>query len=58
MNLYIALHTNHLYHLGDSITQDEYNKLVDKSQFTFWYNTSGKSLEDERDEKLERILKN
>lgn len=40
MKLYTATYTNDLYTYGDSITQDEYDQLYNKTQFTFWYDTS------------------
>ncbi len=39
MKLYTASYTNNLYTHGDSITQDEYDLLDNKSQFEFWYDT-------------------
>lgn len=40
MNMYRSLYTNSLYSFGDTITQEEYDTLENKSQFEFWYNTS------------------
>lgn len=39
MNMYTAIYSNELYHFGDSITQDEYDQLSNKSQFEFWFTT-------------------